>query len=153
MQAEFFTHLASLLREKGLHMALDTSGCVMNEAVLGLLDVVDLVLLDVKFTDEDAYFRNTGGSFSQTVAFLDELERRGMPVWIRQVIVPGLNDTAEDIGRLSALLSGYTVIKKVELLPFRKLCLEKYETLGIKFPLADTPEMSEAEIKRLYEYL
>ena len=153
LQAEFFTHLASLLREKGLHIALDTSGCVMNEAVLGLLDVVDLVLLDVKFTDEDAYFRNTGGSFSHTVAFLDELERRGMPVWIRQVIVPGLNDKDEDIRRLSALLSGYTVVRKVDLLPFRKLCLEKYDSLGIEFPFRDTPEMGEAEIKRLYEYL
>ena len=153
LQAEFFTVLAGLLKERGLHIALDTSGCVMNEAVVGLLDMVDLVLLDVKFTDECSYFRNTGGSFSQTVAFLDELERRGMPVWIRQVIVPGLNDTAEDIGRLSALLSGYTVIEKVELLPFRKLCLEKYDALGIEFPFRDTPEMGEAEIKSLYEYL
>jgi pyruvate formate lyase activating enzyme len=153
MQAEFFTHLATLLREKGLHIALDTSGCMMNEAVFGLLDAVDLVLLDIKFTDEDAYFRNTGGSFSQTVAFLDELERRGMPVWIRQVVVPGLNDKRENIESLKQLLSGYTVIEKVELLPFRKLCLEKYDALGIPFPFRDTPEMSEAEIKKLYEYL
>ena len=125
----------------------------MNEAVFGLLDSVDLVLLDVKFTDDDAYFRNTGGSFSQTVAFLDELERRGMPVWIRQVVVPGVNDKRENIESLKRLLSGYTVIEKVELLPFRKLCLEKYDALGIPFPFRDTPEMSEAEIKKLYEYL
>lgn len=153
LQAEFFTTLATVLKEKGLHIALDTSGCVMSGAVMGLLDMVDLVLLDVKFTDDDAYFRNTGGSFSQTVAFLDELERRGMPVWIRQVVVPGVNDKRENIESLKRLLSGYTVIEKVELLPFRKLCLEKYDALGIPFPFRDTPEMSEAEIKKLYEYL
>ena len=120
---------------------------------MGLLDTVDLVLLDVKFTDECSYFRNTGGSFLQTVAFLDELERRKMPVWIRQVIVPGLNDKRENIESLKRLLSGYTVIEKVELLPFHKLCLEKYDALGIEFPFRDTPEMGEAQIKRLYEYL
>ncbi len=153
LQAEFFTALSQRLKERGLHIALDTSGCVLNEGVMRLLDLVDLVLLDVKFDDEDAYFRNTGGSFLQTVAFLEELKRRNMPTWIRRVIIPNVNDTREDMLRLRELLSGYTNIERVELLPFRKLCLEKYQSLGIEFPLADTPEMSEAKIRELYEWL
>ncbi|MBR3681517.1 MAG: pyruvate formate lyase-activating protein [Clostridia bacterium] len=153
LQAEFFTKLSLLLKERGLHIALDTSGCMLGEGVMRLLDVVDLVLLDVKFDSEDDYFRNTGGSFLQTVAFLDELKRRNLPTWIRRVAVPELNDRREDILRLSELVSRYPNIEKVELLPFRKLCLEKYRTLGIEFPLENTPEMSEAKIRELYQYL
>ena len=125
LQAEFFAELSAVLKERGLHIALDTSGCVLNEGVLRLLELVDLVLLDVKFDDEASYLRNTGGSFSGTVAFLDELKARSIPTWIRRVIVPKLNDGKEDILRLRELISGYPNIEKVELLPFRKLCLEK----------------------------
>lgn len=153
LQAEFFSELSAVLKERGLHIALDTSGCVLNEGVLRLLELVDLVLLDVKFDDEASYLRNTGGSFSGTVAFLDELKARGIPTWIRRVIVPKLNDGKEDILRLRELISGYPNIEKVELLPFRKLCLEKYQSMGIDFPLLDTPEASEAKIRELYGYL
>ena len=65
------TELARRLKERDLHVALDTSGCVLNEGVMRLLDAVDMVLLDVKFDDESTYFRHTGGSFYDTVAFLD----------------------------------------------------------------------------------
>ena len=67
--------------------------------------------------------------------------------------MPGINDNKEDVLRLCNLLAGYENIERVELLPFRKLCLEKYKSLGIEFPLSDVPEMSEARIKELYEYL
>ena len=153
LQAEFFTRLAQLLGERGLHIALDTSGCVLNEAVMRLLDEVDLVLLDLKFTSEESYRRYTGGSLGQTVAFLNELKRRKTPVVIRQVILPGVNDTREDMERLSAMLKGYDNVAGVELLPFRKLCLEKYEALGIDFPFRDMPEMTEDGIRTLYSYL
>ena len=153
MQAEFFTSLASLLRGMGLHIALDTSGCIMNDGVKELLSRVDLVLLDVKFTTEEAYKHYTGGSLFATLGFLSYLSEIKKPVWIRQVIVPGLNDRAEDILALRELLLPYTNVERIELLPFRKLCTEKYEGLGIPFPLADTPEMKEADICRLYEYL
>lgn len=153
LQAEFFTELARRLKERDLHVALDTSGCVLNEGVMRLLDAMDMVLLDVKFDDESTYFRHTGGSFYDTVAFLDELKKRNMPTWIRRVILPGINDTEEDVVRLRTLLSGYPCVEKIELLPFRKLCTQKYQSLGIEFPLSDTPEMSEGKIRELYEYL
>ena len=153
MQAEFFTELARKLRAAGLHIALDTSGCRLDGAVRELLCEVDLVLLDVKFTREDGYKRYTGGSLSATVRFLDELCAMGKPVWIRQVIVPGLNDTREDIISLRELISGYGNIERVELLPFKKLCLEKYDALGIPFPLRDTPEIGQKEIEALNRLL
>ena len=55
----------------------------------------------------------------------------------------------QDIQKLAEIVKQYSVITKVELLPFKKLCVEKYDKLGIKFPLADTPEFSQERLKEL----
>ena len=54
---------------------------------------------------------------------------------------------------LAALLRGFPNLQKVELLPFHKLCLEKYEALGIPFPLKDTPAMPAGRLAALREIL
>ena len=149
LQAPFFTEVAKKLKERGLHIALDTCGEVNTPAVDELLSYVDLILLDVKMTSEEDYARYTGGALAHTMAFLKKAEARGIPVWIRQVTVPGINDTEENIDRLAALLSPFTCIERVELLPFRTLCVEKYKSLGIPFPLADTPDMTKEQIAPL----
>ncbi len=141
LQAEFVTEVAKLLKEKGLHIAVDTCGTPLTPSAERLLDVADLFLLDVKMTTEEDYKCHTGGSLAATMAFLDKLEMIEKDVWIRHVVVPGINDTKEDILRLAELIKGYTCIKKVELLPFKNLCLEKYKALNIPFPLEETPPM------------
>lgn len=68
--------------------------------------------------------------------FLAVLEKRNIRTWIRHVLVPDLNDSTEQLLRLKGMLQGYTCIEKVEFLPFRKLCEEKYQTLQLEFPFA-----------------
>ena len=152
-QAEFLCEVATLLKEKGLHIALDTSGAIWNDSVERLLSLTDLVLLDLKMATEEDYRKYIGGSLAHTLAFLDKLDKLGIPVWIRHVVVPYINDTKENIDRLCELVKPYSCVKKIELLPFKTLCLEKYSSLGIPFPLKDTPQMSEEGITELREYL
>ena len=104
-------------------------------------------------TTEEDYKRYTGGSLQAIMAFLKRLEEMQKDVWIRHVVVPGINDTEEDIRRLAALISGYKCIKKVELLPFKNLCLEKYRALEIPFQLENTPPMKADETERLERML
>lgn len=154
MQPEFFSALAKKLRGTGLHIALDTSGCIINEAVKSLLSLCDLVLLDIKFNTDADYERHTGGSLSSTLEFLALLYEMKIKTVIRRVIIPGLNDSKESLDRLYALILPYLdIIEGVELLPFRKLCLEKYEALGREFPLRDTPEMDIGKNKLLQDYI
>ena len=149
VQAEFFARLAEILKQRGLHIALDTSGAILNSSVMELLRLCDLVLLDIKAVTEEGYRELTGGSLADTLRFLDTIEDMGKAVWIRNVVVPGINDSEEDALALKALLAKYSCIEKIELLPFRKLCLEKYRSLGIPFPLESTPEMNAKDIIRL----
>ena len=153
LQAEFVTEVTKILKQNGLHVAIDTCGTPMGSDAERLLEVADMFLLDIKMTTEEDYKRYTGGSLAATMAFLDCLEEKQKDTWIRHVVVPGINDTEEDILRLAELIKGYTCIKKVELLPYKNLCIEKYQMLEIPFPLIDTPPMKADETEALGELL
>ena len=153
LQADFVTDVAKILKKEGLHIAVDTCGLPMTPAAESLLEVADLFLLDIKMTTEEDYKRHTGGSLEATMAFLDRLEGMGKDTWIRHVVVPNLNDTEADILRLAELIKGYRCIKKVELLPFKNLCLEKYRALNIPFQLDGTPPMTTEALERLERVL
>ena len=149
LQADFLCEVAKLLKARGLHIALDTCGEIYNESVERLLSLVDLVMLDIKMTTEDDYEKYIGGSLERTLSFLDRLDSLGKPTWIRHVVVPEINDTEEDIERLARLVKGYKCVERVELLPFKTLCIEKYKALGIPFALENTPAMSAERLEQL----
>ncbi len=150
MQAEFLVELFQKLKKHNIHTALDTSGIVFNEAVKELLEYTDLVLLDFKYTNAEDYLEYTKMEMSKAKEFLDYLQKIKKPTWLRYVVIPGLNDSKESVSKLFELKKQYSCIKKIELLPFRKLCLEKYENMGIEFPLKDTPEAKQELIDELY---
>lgn len=148
-QPRFAAELFALLQAQGLHTALDTSGVGDLEAAAAVLRHTDLALVDVKFLTEEDYLRHTGGRLCQVRAFLDLCMRQNVPIWARHVVVPGLTDGQDHLRRLLAFLAPYSNLQKIELLPFRKLCLEKYDALGIPFPLREVPEMDQAGVDAL----
>lgn len=149
MQAEFLCELFALCKDAGINTALDTSGCIYNESVERLLSYTDLVLLDYKYTNDLDYERYVGMKRERAESFLQRLDEMKKPTWIRQVIIPTLNDCEESARLLYNLRNKYSCIDKIELLPFRKLCLEKYDAAGIEFKLRDIPEASSELIARL----
>ena len=130
-------------------MAIDTAGVELDKEVLALLDRVDIALLDVKFTNESDYKQYTVGSLEQTLEFLEKLNERNIPTWIRHVVVPGLNDTKDDVEKLKSLVDTFDCVEKIDLLAFRKLCQKKYEELGLKFALESTEELSNEKLEEL----
>lgn len=152
-QPEFVSELFRLLKEEGIHTALDTSGIGDPAKVKEVLRYTDLVLADVKFLSDEEYRTNCRASFAAVKDFLQQVKEMDIPFWIRHVVVPGLTDGEEHIRKLSDFAKDHPNLRKIELLPFRKLCLEKYQTMGISFPLEDTPEMSEEDTEKLRELL
>ncbi len=146
LQAEFVTALFSALKEQGIHTALDTSGCLLDDSVRALLDVTDLVLLDYKYTNAADYLHHTGMEQAAADRFLAYLQSIGKTTWLRHVYIPTLNDNDISLSRLCALQQAYPCVEQIELLPFRRLCVEKYQSMGIPFPLANVPEPTADEI-------
>lgn len=149
LQSEFVAELFFECHKRGINTALDTSGCVCNEKVERLLDLVDLVILDYKYTNSCDYEKYVGMKQEDVDLFLEKLEQKQKNVWIRQVIIPTLNDTEESVLKLFELEKKYSCVKKIELLPFRKLCLEKYSAQGLEFKLKDVCEASREIIEKL----
>ena len=149
LQSDFAYELFSLCKKNGIHTCLDTSGFVINESVINLLEVTDLCMLDIKYTTEEQYKEYVGGSLNGAVNFLKLLEEKGVKTWIRQVIIPTINDTEENVLKLKELTQKYSVIEKYELLPFRKICQTKYDTLGLEFRFSHILEPTKEEVKKL----
>lgn len=149
MQAPFVAELFRLLREQGIHTALDTSGTGNLEQAREVLAETDLVLCDLKFADAKAYRAHCGASFNQVLQFLSLTEVMHVSLWIRHVVVPGLTDAPDQVRQIARIAGRFDNLQKLEFLPFRKLCAEKYERMGIPFPLADTPEMEEEALQEL----
>jgi pyruvate formate lyase activating enzyme len=148
-QADFVRELFSLCKSEGIHTALDTSGCIWNEKIEKLLDVTDLCLLDYKMCNAEDYEKYTRCKKESVDFFLSELQKRSIDTWLRQVIVKGINDSAESVRMLYDVADDHPCVKKVELLKFRKLCAPKYENLGLEFPFGNIPETKAEDISAI----
>lgn len=148
LQAEQLIPLFKLLKKNGYHIALDTNGSILNNSVKELLTYVDLVLLDVKMPCESLYYEYTGLKIKKVIEFLDYLENQKIKTWIRQVVIEGVNDTDENIEFLNGILKK-ECIEKIELLPFKKICIEKYKSMNLKFPMEDFKETDIKVINRM----
>ena len=139
LQPRFTAALLHGFQDLGLHTALDTSGFLGTKADAGLLEATDLVLLDIKSWDTALYRRLTGVALHPTLTFARRLAALGKPVHLRFVLVPGLTDEAANIAGVARFAASLGNIQRVDVLPFHKLGQGKYRTLGLTFPLADTP--------------
>lgn len=149
LQAEFVTQLFKECRANGIHTVLDTAGSVLNESIDPLLDVTDMCLLDYKMPNDEDYKKYTGCSLDTVLKFLDKLQQRKIDTWIRCVIVNGINDTEDNIFSLVNIADKNSCIKKIELLPFHKMCDTKYRELNIKFPFGNIEETSNKKTEQL----
>ena len=144
LQIDFVIELFTLLKAKGVHTCVDTSGITFQadkpeilEKHKKLLEVTDLFLLDIKHIDDKACKELTGQSNAHTLAFAKFLSDNGKKMWIRQVLVPNITDDDESLQRTRAFINTLETVEKVEVLPYHTMGVVKYEKLGLEYPLAD----------------
>lgn len=148
-QPEFVCEILRACRQAGIHTALDTSGCCTPRSAEAVLDLVDLVILDIKHSDADAFHKLTGGRLETTKQFLASAAKKNVPLWVRQVIIPGINDTVEQVHALAALLQDMPNLQRVELLAYHDMGQAKWKSLGMDYPLKTTPPASAEQVKTL----
>lgn len=148
-QPKFVEQLFTSCRELGIRTALDTSGFLGANASDALLDATDLVLLDVKSGLADTYRKVTTRELQPTIDFGDRLAAKGIAVWLRFVLVPGLTDSVENVDAVASIAAGWPNVERVEVLPFHQLGESKWERLGEPYRLADTQPPDEALLERV----
>lgn len=150
-QAEFVCEVFKLCKENGIHTCLDTSG--FGKDYDKLLSYCDLVILDVKELDAEKYKKLTGKKIDQFFKFVETCQKKNKKLWLRQVIVSGLNDTVENVKKLNEFAKSLSNVEKVELLPYHTMGVEKYKKLGIKYRLDGVQDMDKKECEKLSKYL
>ncbi len=153
MQPVFVRELFELCHQNGINTCLDTSGSILNDNIKAMLSVTDRVLLDIKYTTDGLYISNVGCSMTRPMEFLEYLDTCGIAVTLRQVIIPGYNDSEENINKIKAIKNKYSCIDGAELLPFRKICQTKYDNMKLEFPFKDVPQPSAELMKKLNNIL
>ena len=150
-QPKFLLEALKECKKHGLHTCLDTSG--FGDDYEEILDYVDLVILDVKAIDKEKYKALTGQAIDKYNKFLETCQAKNKKLWLRQVIVPGYNDTKEDILKLKDYIKNIKNVERVELLPYHSMAKEKYKNLGIKYRLENVLDMDKEKCKQLEKLL
>lgn len=155
LQAEFLIEAMNALKKEGINSAIDTSGTYIDELTDKAIETCDLVLLDIKHPDAERFKIITGREQETLFELIDIINSHDRHVWIRNVIVPDINDTEADMELLNDFLGRIKHIDKVELLPYHTMAVEKYGKLGITYRLKGVPPMDgdrTAELRKLIKY-
>ena len=146
MQIDFLLELFRLAKEKKIHTCLDTSGITYrpgessyNQKLDQLMEVTDLVMLDIKHIDPEGHKLLTGHDNAGILAFARYLEQKQVPVWIRQVVVPGITDDPALLTRLGAFIGTLSNVKALDVLPYHIMGVTKYKQLDMAYPLEGVP--------------
>ncbi|MDN6161475.1 MAG: pyruvate formate lyase-activating protein [Staphylococcus equorum] len=142
LQIDFIIELFKLAKENDIHTAIDTCGgpftkeepfySVFDE----LMQYTDLVLMDIKHINNEFHQEYTMAENTNILEMARDLSDRGIPMWIRHVLVPEHSDFDEDLQGLSNFIQSLgPVVKNIEVLPYHKLGVYKYEELGIPYRL------------------
>ncbi len=147
-QPEFLLECLKLCKKEGIHTCLDTSG-FGKSLQKEILTYVDLVILDVKATSPKEFSQITSKEQEKMIEFLTLCDQMNKKMWIRQVIVPGLNDDEEHVLNLKKFIEPYKNIERIELLPYHLYGVEKYKKLGIPYRLDGVKPMDADKCHKL----
>ena len=153
MQVDFLIDLFTLCKDHGVHTCIDTSGIAYNEnnsewilKLDKLLELTDLIMLDIKHIDPVKHKELTSQPNDGILAFAKYVSEKGVELWIRHVIVPGITDDDKYLYDLGYFIGGLKTLKALDALPYHTMGKPKYEKLGIEYPLIDTPAMEKKDL-------
>lgn len=149
LQIDFLCELFAEAKKQQIHTCIDTSGATYREGdspynrkLDELMQNTDLVMLDIKHIDKTAHKDLTGADNEGILAFARYLEKKKIPVWIRHVVVPGINDKEEYLLELGRFIGSLSNVKALDVLPYHTMGVEKYRELGIPYSLEGVEPMS-----------
>lgn len=149
LQTEFVTEFFKELKKLNIHTALDTAGSLpISDKIKELLKYTDLVLLDIKHINNEKAINLTGISNKNNLEFAKYLSNINIPVWIRQVLIPGYTDDKFDLIKLKEFLNTLKNVEKVEILPYHNLGKFKWEKLGDKYELENVKSPTNEDIQK-----
>lgn len=139
LQRSILKKLFHRLHKENIHTVLDSNGRLIDQQAKDLLDVTDLLMLDVKHFNNEWHKKLTGLSNTNTFKVAEYRESTGKPMWLRYVLVPGWSDQEEYLHELGQHFENYKNIERIEILPYHRLGVHKWDALGMEYKLKNVP--------------
>ena len=151
LQPAFAAALLAACRAEGLHTAIETAAQLPWERLAAVLPLTDLVMMDIKHLDPARHRAATGADNARILANARRLGAAGVPLIVRTPIVPGVNDTEEDVAAIAAFASALPPLLYYELLPFHPMAAGKYDSLGMDYRARDLTTPPKERMEALAE--
>lgn len=158
LQIEFVTELFRLAKAENIHTCIDTSGVTFTpdnveylNKVDELLSFTDLIMLDIKHINSDTHKELTGHRNEHILRFAEYVSEKGITLWIRHVVVPGITDDEDALIALGEFIGKLKTLRALDVLPYHTLGVSKYKELGIKYPLEGVRDANADDVKRARE--
>ncbi len=159
LQIPFLIELFKECKKKNIHTTIDSSGGCFSSSkhftdqLEELLQYTDLILLDLKHINRKKHIQLTGLANDHILEFAKFLSDKNIPVWIRHVLVPSVTDDPEDLQKLGEFIGTLKNVQKIEILPYHKLGVYKWEALGHEYPLKNIEPPTEESVTFAFEKL
>ena len=154
LQLKFLVELFTKLKSENIHTCIDTSGMLpLTNDIQKVLELTDLVLLDIKHIDDEKCKNLVGRSNTSELKFARYLSNNNIPIWIRQVLIPGFTDDKEDLLKLKNFISTLNSVQKIEILPYHNMGAYKWKKLGFKYELENVREATNEDVAKAKEIL
>ncbi|MCT4574917.1 MAG: pyruvate formate-lyase-activating protein [Alphaproteobacteria bacterium] len=149
LQKKFVLELFKELKKNGIHTALDTCGYIdIDDTISEILDYTDLLLFDIKNIDSKDHEELTGKPNDKILKFLEFADTKtNLEIWIKLVLLTGTTAEVDYLEKVAEHIKDFKQISTVELLPYHKMGVHKWEALGYEYKL-DIDEPSKETVKK-----
>lgn len=148
-QPKDLTAIAKLCNQRGIDVAIESCGMGDYEEFRSALPYINSMFMDIKHIDSDKHKELTGAGNELILENIRRIAEFGIPITIRTPVIPGLNDTEENICGIAEFIKEIPQIKEYELLVYHQLGVSKYAALGREYTLKNVNPPTDEEIRRL----
>ena len=156
MQPEAAANLLMACKNSGINTAIETSGYAKVEDILKVAEFTDLFLFDIKHINSEEHFKWTGVRNEQILYNLEKLLQNKYNVQIRMPLLKGVNDKREYIEKAMEFLipyKDYKNFKGIDLLPYHKMGVNKYNQLGVDYKIEGDPSLTNEDLDKIESWI
>lgn len=145
VQWEFTLEILKACREKGIHTCVESSMHCAPDILAKFYPYTDLFFTDIKNMDTEQHKKWCGAGNELILSNIRQTAQAGKKLVVRIPVIPGINDSDENLRATAAFMKEQLTgsLVQVQLLPYRKMGIEKYNSLGIPYPMGEDYKMQE----------
>ena len=151
LQPDFAVALLAACHEEGFNTAIETTGIAPFDVISRYLPHLDYIMMDIKHTNEEKHKEFTGQPNRRILENARKIAESGANLTIRVPVIPGFNDTPEEISAIARFANSLPNVEELHLLPYHRLGQDKYAGLGRDYTLSDIEPMPKEKVQYLLQ--